>query len=99
MSHNTSSHAPSLADEQRRRIVAGLVDDTVSTIADLRPRGRADEIEAALRETHLPALAEAGYIEWDPETGEIAPGPNFDEAAAHVEDLPSPDPDAGSADD
>lgn len=99
MSHSTAPHAPTLASEQRRRVVAGVVDDTVATIGDLHPRGRAEEIEAALRETHLPALAEAGYIEWDPETGEITPGPNFAEAAGHVEGLPLPDADLGSADD
>ncbi|MBP1923372.1 hypothetical protein J2751_002414 [Halorubrum alkaliphilum] len=99
MSKSTSPHAPTLASEERRRIVAGLVDDAVSTFGDLRPRGRADEIEAALRETHLPALAEAGYIEWGPETGEITPGPNFAEAADHVADLPLPDAEPESADD
>ena len=91
MVHDTiTTHAPELTATQRRSVVAGLVDDTVETVADLYPRGRAEEIETALRETHLPALQDAGYIEWDPETGEIEPGPNFDEAAAHVEDLPAP---------
>ncbi len=91
MSHDTTPDTPALESAQRRRIVAGIVDDTVSTVGDLRPRGRAEEIEAALRETHLPALAEAGYIEWNPETGEITPGPEFDEAVDHVDDLPFPD--------
>ena len=75
----------------RRNVVAGVADDAVATVTDLQPRGRADEIEAALRETHLPALEEAGYIEWDREAGTIEPGPNFEEAASHVADLPMPD--------
>lgn len=102
MVHDTiSTHAPELAATPRQRVVAGVADDTVEAVADLYPRGRAEEVEAALRETHLPALEEAGYIEWDPETGEIEPGPNFDEAAAHVDDLPAPSIDlkSSSADD
>lgn len=58
-------------------------------MADLRVRGQADEIATELRESHLPALEEAGYIEWDRETGTIRPGPNFEEAAGHVADLPT----------
>ncbi|SMO45084.1 DUF7344 domain-containing protein [Halorubrum cibi] len=98
MSHDTTAADTSpLAFVPRRRVVAAIADDAVESVTDLRPRGRAEEIEAALRETHLPALEEAGYIEWDPETGEIEPGPNFSEAADHVADLPIHDPE--SADD
>lgn len=87
---------PTLEFLLRRNVVAGIADDAVATVTDLQPRGRADEIEAALRETHLPALEEAGYIEWDREAGTIEPGPNFEEAAAHVEDLPLPDSEASN---
>ncbi|TKX46399.1 hypothetical protein EXE41_10355 [Halorubrum sp. SD690R] len=80
-----------VAVPERRRVVAGLADEAVETVADLRVRGRAEEIAAELRETHLPALEAAGYIEWDREAGTIEPGPNFEEAAAHVDDLPMPD--------
>jgi hypothetical protein len=80
-----------VATADRRRVIAGLADETVETVADLQVRGRADEIADELRETHLPALEEAGYIEWDREEGTIKPGPNFEEAAAHVSDLPNPD--------
>jgi hypothetical protein len=80
---------------EARRTVAGLADGAVETVADLRVRGRPDEIAEELRETHLPALEEAGYIEWDREAGTIAPGPNFDEAAAHVGNLPDIDGEAG----
>ncbi|OYR78570.1 MULTISPECIES: DUF7344 domain-containing protein [Halorubrum] len=80
-----------VAAPERRRVVAGLADEAVETVADLRVRGRAEEIAAELRETHLPALEAAGYIEWDREAGTIEPGPNFEEAAAHVDNLPMPD--------
>ncbi len=78
---------------ERRRVIAGLADETVETVADLQVRGRADEIAAELREAHLPALEEAGYIEWDREEETIEPGPNFEEAAEHIADLPDPDDD------
>ena len=87
----TTDPAVVISGPERRRAVAGLADGTVETVADLRVRGRADEIAAELRETHLPALEEAGYIEWDREAGVIEPGPNFEEAADHVGDLPMPD--------
>ncbi|QKY17691.1 hypothetical protein [Halorubrum sp. CBA1229] len=89
--HDAPTTQPTALDAaQARRTVAALADGTVETLADLRVRGRADEIADELRETHLPALEEAGYIDWDRESGTISPGPNFDEAAAHVADLPIP---------
>jgi len=88
--HDTPS-ARTLSTPERRRVIAGIADGTVETVADLQVRGRADEIAVELRETHLPALEAAGYIEWDRENGTIEPGPNFEEAAEHVADLPDPD--------
>ena len=89
---STTDPAVVVAAPERKRVIAGLADGTVEAVADLRVRGRADEIAAELRETHLPALEEAGYIEWDREAGTIQPGPNFEEAEAHVDDLPMPEP-------
>ena len=79
------------------RAVAALDDGAVETVSDLDVRGGPKEVAEALRETHLPALEAAGYIEWDRESGTITPGPNFEEAAAHIEDLPAPD--GGQSDD
>jgi hypothetical protein len=97
----TGASTPTSTSERllRRNVVAGIADDAVATMTDLQPRGRADEIEAALRETHLPALEEAGYIVWDRESGEISPGPNFEEAADHLAELPDMTYDPESADD
>jgi len=79
MAHETpSERTETVATPERRRVIAGLADGTVETVADLQVRGRADEIAAKLRETHLPALEEAGYIEWNREEGTINPGPNFE---------------------
>jgi len=88
---NAASTPSGVTEPEQRRVIAGLVDGTVEVVRDLRHRGRSEEIEAELRESHLPALEEAGYIEWDREEGTIRPGPNFDEAAAHVADVPDPD--------
>lgn len=90
--HDTSyGGLAGLETVEAQRAVAALVDGAVETVADLRVRGGSDEIADELRQRHLPALEEAGYIEWDRESGTIAPGPNFEEAAAHVADLPAPD--------
>ncbi|WP_418286793.1 hypothetical protein [Halorubrum sp. DTA46] len=86
-----STQLAAVTDPERRRVIAGLADGTVERVADLMIRGRADDVAAELREHHLPALEAAGYIEWDREAGTIRPGPNFEEAAAHVADLPNPD--------
>ena len=98
MSQDTPSTRPAaVRGAEHRRVIAGLIDGAVETVADLRVRGQADEIATELRESHLPALEEAGYIEWDREAGTIRPGPNFEEAAGHVADLHTPD--GESADD
>ncbi|EMA59075.1 hypothetical protein [Halorubrum lipolyticum] len=86
-----SERTEAVGTPERRRVIAGLADGTVETVADLQLRGRADEIAAELRETHLPVLEEAGYIEWNREDGTIEPGPNFEEVADHIADLPAPD--------
>jgi len=88
---NSSTARSERAAAERNRVLAGLVEGTVETAADLHVRGSAEEVADDLREVHLPALEEAGYIEWDRDAGTIEPGPNFDEVADHVEDLPFPD--------
>lgn len=51
--------------------------------------------EIDLYHCHLPKLAEAEYVEWDPGTGEISAGPRFDEVEPllefterHADELP-----------
>lgn len=48
-----------------------------------------------LHHVHLPKLADAGYIEWNPDTATIRRGPNFDDIAPllrlmaeHEDELP-----------
>ena len=69
-----------LRDRHRRQILLGLSSRGVRNEADVMMRGsRQEQIESELQEVHLPMLADEGIIEWDPETGEIRKGPNFDE--------------------
>ena len=69
-----------LANRHRRLMVLSLKRGSVETETDLmfRSSGR-EEAEMALRHTHLPKLEEAGYIEWNRETGEVSKGSRFDE--------------------
>ncbi|SNR31802.1 hypothetical protein [Halorubrum vacuolatum] len=73
-------------DERTIRILAGIYEGTVAEESDLSTRGTSPaEVEAELREIHLPKLDAAGYIEWDPESGEIEKGPRFEELALELE--------------
>lgn len=67
-----------LADHKRRAALLLLKRGAVESESDLLYRGK-KETKAALVHTHLPKLAEAGYIEWDRESGTIEKGPAFDE--------------------
>lgn len=60
---------------RRLQSIAGedSIDETVV-------RGRdEDRIREELEEVHLPMLEEAGYVEWDRDSGTIEKGPKFDE--------------------
>jgi hypothetical protein len=68
-----------------RRVLRALPSHSPRGEAEV-PRSEADTTEAddvaiELHHVHLPKLAEAGYIEWDPATATIRRGPNFDEIA------------------
>ena len=69
-----------LANRHRRLMVLSLKRGGVETETDLmfRSSGR-EEAEMALRHTHLQKLEEAGYVEWNRETGEVSKGSRFDE--------------------
>lgn len=54
-----------------------------------------ESLKTQLHHTHLPKLADAGYIDWNPDTGAICRGPSIDEIAPlltlmsdHADELP-----------
>lgn len=91
----------SLSNTQRRRILLAVSDHNPRDVDDITPDSIATDDEdlkqfkTELRHTHLPKLAENGYIEWNPDTQTIQRGPNFDEIAPllrlmveHKDELP-----------
>ncbi|MEF8936798.1 DUF7344 domain-containing protein [Halovenus amylolytica] len=78
LSRQTDRLLETLADRQRRVVLLLLKRGAVENEADLLFRSK-DETKAALVHNHLPKLEEAGYIEWDRESGTIERGPEFDE--------------------
>lgn len=86
-----------MANRHRRLILQLLKQGAVETTNDVMVRGKSasDESELALTHNHLPKLDDAGYIEWNRDTGEISRGPRFDEISPllelienHADELP-----------
>lgn len=86
----------SIRVRQRRLVLLGLMTGEIDNEIDLRMRASdPDTIQLELEHKHLPKLEEAGYIEWDRETGDISTGPKFDEIEPllelieeHADELP-----------
>lgn len=76
----------SFAKRQRRLVLLTLRRSDDVHQSDLLVRGSdGDDAEIALVHTHLPKLEDAGYVEWDRETGTVSKGPQFDEVAPLIE--------------
>lgn len=69
-----------LENRTRRVLLATLLEDTdeVSLEAVVRRLDR-ENARIQLRHTHLPKLANSGYVQWDHDADTIARGPNFSE--------------------
>lgn len=77
-----------LTSPHRRRVLSAVADrgplDEAALVAAL---SRADEpgasdpvaLRTALRYSHLPRLAERGYVAWDRDDGTVRRGPDFGE--------------------
>ena len=86
-----------VSDRHRRLVLLELRAGRVGDVSDVLLRGGDSERErTALEHQHLPKLADAGYVEWDRETGHLERGPNFGEVeplvdllARHADDLPT----------
>jgi hypothetical protein len=91
-----------LGHGSRRLILLELADHTPQTEAEFETEelaadgGNSDWLEAELNHTHLPKLADSGFIDWNPKTDTITRGPRFDEIEplltlidTHRDELPS----------
>lgn len=76
-----------LRDPDRRRILFelsdhGAHDGDPSSLEEFATGDEgSNELRTALYHCHLPKLAANGYVEWDPDSGQIRQGANFDEIA------------------
>lgn len=86
-----------LRKRHRRKTLLLLKRGAVETEAEilLQSENETKEDEMALAHTHLPKLDDAGYIEWNQETGDISKGPRFGEIEpllelieSHSDELP-----------
>jgi len=86
-----------VSNRHRCLILLSLKRGAVETTDDVMVRGESElnASELTLTHNHLPKLDDAGYIEWDRDTGEISKGPRFDEIEPllelienHADELP-----------
>jgi len=82
-----------LADPYRRQLLLALAEANPQQDDDLDPLGLLQAGESTddvgvtrveLRHVHLPKLADAGYVEWDRESGDLSTGPEWEEIAPLV---------------
>jgi hypothetical protein len=93
-----------LANPYRRQLLLAMYEANPQDDHDLDPfdllkeGATGDDLEVTqinLNHTHLPKLADMGFIEWDRESGEISKGPEWEEIAPllklmydHQDELP-----------
>jgi hypothetical protein len=79
-----------LRHSYRRRLLLAVLDDNPRNQDDLADETVAPDgadanklatVKTQLHHVHLSKLADKGYIEWNPDTGAIRRGTNFDEIA------------------
>lgn len=98
LSHAQRSNSPTTLNElfealshpTRRRILTAFLKEQPQEAekfvpSDFTQGERREEVMVSLQHRHLPKLAEAGFIEWDPDTKTITQGPRFDEITPLVE--------------
>jgi predicted transcriptional regulator len=91
-----------LSNRYRRRLLVALLehnpqeDDDPQVPDDVsHPDEDLEELMISMRHSHLPKLADAGFIEWDQEMNSVRRGPKFEEIrpllelmANHADELP-----------
>lgn len=72
-----------LSSRSRRQLLVNLMrknpPQEAKQVDELDVEGDKQRFLTRLHHVDLPKLEELGYIEWDPESGEIVKGPEFDE--------------------
>jgi|AntRauTorcE11897_2_1112592.scaffolds.fasta_scaffold00383_16 hypothetical protein len=69
-----------LGERDRRLLLLALLENPVVDRVEFVERYvDAKNARAQLYHNHLPKLTEAGYVEWNPDTGELSRGPSFDD--------------------
>ncbi len=83
-----------LGNSYRRRILLAVADHNPRDEDEFAPEtfnsdsvdeNEVEQMKTELFHSHLPKLADAGYIAWDPDTETIRRGPNFEEIAPLLE--------------
>ncbi|WP_254533418.1 DUF7344 domain-containing protein [Natrinema gelatinilyticum] len=91
-----------LSNRYRRGVLVALLDHNPQDVDDPQvpndvhlESGDLEQLMINTRHTHLPKLADAGFIEWDQETNTVLKGPQFEEIrpllelmANHADELP-----------
>lgn len=70
-----------LANGRRRQILFSLKDGPPAISIDSPPDGTGERKTVLVDQhhTHLPKLADYGFIRWEPETNTVEKGPQFEE--------------------
>jgi hypothetical protein len=82
------NHLTALADSYRRQLLVALLeqnpqnDDQIDALDAISKTGvEAEMLRTELVHSHLPQLADMGYINWERDRGKLSPGPNWHEIA------------------
>lgn len=76
-----------LSDPLRRRLLVALHESTTDGSEPLVDPDLLEERALELHHTHLPRLADAGYVEWEISPLVVRRGPRFDEIAPLLDAL------------
>lgn len=85
-----------LAHVHRRKLLVALLESepregVTVILSDSDGEYSVTERRLPISREHLSELAEYGFVEWDSETQEVSPGPNFDEISPVLESLTTHD--------
>lgn len=81
-----------LSHPARRRLLLAIQEENPRTLEEIAamqtwPERQKQEAIVTLHHTHLPHLANNGFIKWDPESNTVKKGPQFAELCPHLKVL------------